>query len=181
MTLIYNDLGTTQKLDPLSPEINSDLANAYTVLRDYDRAAEQARKTLELEKDYVPSMQILAESLEGGGQEQEAFQWNLRASRLTGFPPDHLTMLQSAFDAGGMRAYRQKHLELYLADGQKKKLFPYQIGWFYARLGDKQNALDWLERAYREHDFFMAYLKNFDFVRAEPRFRELVRRVGLPE
>jgi len=60
-----------------------------------------------------------------------------------------------------------------------------EIGRFYADLGDRENAFRWLDIAYREHDYqLVVRLKNdfrFDSIRADPRFAELVRKVGLPQ
>ena len=53
----------------------------------------------------------------------------------------------------------------------------------YVGLGDKEQAFAWLEKAYEERTNFLAYLKvqtTFDPLRSDPRFADLVRRVGLP-
>lgn len=54
----------------------------------------------------------------------------------------------------------------------------------YAGLGEKGQAFRWLERSYQDHDFEMAWLKVDPFIdplRSDPRFADLVRRVGLPQ
>jgi hypothetical protein len=54
----------------------------------------------------------------------------------------------------------------------------------YADLGDKDNAFEWLNTAYREHDFLLRELNTafeMDSLRSDPRFAELVRKVGLPK
>lgn len=65
---------------------------------------------------------------------------------------------------------------------EKGKLLPYSIAVIYASLGDNQNALHWLERAYRDRDVNITYLKVdsfFDNMRTDSRFQDLMRRVGL--
>jgi hypothetical protein len=60
----------------------------------------------------------------------------------------------------------------------------YVVAAFYARLGQNDEAIKWLEKAYEEHDTSMPWLGvsfEFDSIRSDPRFRELLRRVGLPE
>jgi hypothetical protein len=54
----------------------------------------------------------------------------------------------------------------------------------YARLGEKEQAFEWLEKAFAEHDGEITYLKideAFDNVKSDPRFQNLVRRIGLPQ
>ncbi len=58
------------------------------------------------------------------------------------------------------------------------------IARYYARLDRKDEALQWLEKGFEERDFRMTVLSvsfEFDNLRSDPRFRELIRRIGLPE
>jgi len=60
---------------------------------------------------------------------------------------------------------------------------PLDVASLYARLGDKDQAMVWLERAFEERDSFLTFLKVFpvfDGLHSDPRYRDLVRRVGLP-
>jgi hypothetical protein len=66
----------------------------------------------------------------------------------------------------------------------KEHVSPYELAALYAGLGDKEAALELLERAYREHDPQMQYLKvdsHYDALRSEARFQALMRRIGLPQ
>ena len=59
---------------------------------------------------------------------------------------------------------------------------PFGIALIYEGLGDKAQALEWLERAYEDRSFFLTYIKvdpRFDSLRGEPRFQDLLRRMGL--
>ena len=61
---------------------------------------------------------------------------------------------------------------------------PYFVATFYVKLGQNDEAIKFLEKAYEERDFRMIMLSvsyEFDPLRSDPRFRDLVRRVGLPE
>lgn len=67
---------------------------------------------------------------------------------------------------------------------KRNYVFPSSVALIYAGLGEKDRALEWLEKGYREHDAGLVYLKiepGFDPLRSDPRFKDLVRRVGLPE
>ena len=67
---------------------------------------------------------------------------------------------------------------------EKVTLPPYVVATFYARLGQPDEAMKWLEKGYEERDFRLIMITvsfEFDSIRTDPRFRELVRRMGLPE
>ena len=58
------------------------------------------------------------------------------------------------------------------------------VGVVYAALGDRDPAFRWLDEAYKEHDTFLPWLKvdpEFDKLRGDPRFDDLVRRIGIPD
>ena len=62
--------------------------------------------------------------------------------------------------------------------------FPYVIAALYSRIGEMEEAFAWLERGYRERDPQMVFLKTrvtFDPLRSDPRFDDLLRRIGFPE
>jgi hypothetical protein len=66
---------------------------------------------------------------------------------------------------------------------QQQYVSPYEIAVVYVGLGDKEQAFVWLERAYREHSSWLSYLNvefRLDPLHSDPRFADLVRRVGLP-
>jgi hypothetical protein len=68
---------------------------------------------------------------------------------------------------------------------QRKRAYasPFEIATYYAELGEKEPAFQWLDTAYREHDYGMETLKTdfkLDPLRSDPRFEELVRKVGIP-
>jgi hypothetical protein len=66
---------------------------------------------------------------------------------------------------------------------KREYVTPSRVARIYARLGDETQALEWLEKAYQERDVFLCNLKvgpSFDPLRSNPRFQDLLRRVGLP-
>lgn len=71
-----------------------------------------------------------------------------------------------------------------LLKSQGLRMSPFCVAAFYARLGQKDEAIKWLEKGYEERDFRLTLLSvafEFDSFRSDPRFVELVRRMGLPE
>jgi len=167
--------------DPLSLIINANLGQIYYSARRYDQAIEQGRKTLEIDPNFVVAHANLIDVYEQMGMYAEAI-----AERKTlgqrGQP--EAALLEAAYQATGARGYWQKRLELSL-DGLKRGEYikPTTIPRIYARLGDKERAFEWLEKAYAERDGELVELRTepgYDPLRSDPRFADLLRRVGLP-
>ena len=75
-------------------------------------------------------------------------------------------------------------LDELFALSQKRYVSPASIATIYAGLGDRDRAFEWLDEAYRERSAYMVRLKTdprLDRIRTDPRFRDLIRRGGLPE
>ena len=81
------------------------------------------------------------------------------------------------------RKFWQTALDIDLESAKRGETSPFIIAGLYSLLGDKDQALSWLEKAYTDHSSKMLDLKvdpDFDNLREDPRFVELVQRVGLP-
>ena len=84
----------------------------------------------------------------------------------------------------GKNAQAQKVLEELKGLSKQRYVSPYNIACIYAGLNDKDQAFEWLERAFRERAFFMTLLKTetvLDNLRSDPRFKDLLKRMNLPE
>jgi hypothetical protein len=82
----------------------------------------------------------------------------------------------------GKRAEAQKVLAELKDLSRRRYVPPFSVALVCVGLGDKSQALDWLDRAWEDHSFFLAYLKvdpRFDTLHAEPRFHDLLRRMHL--
>jgi tetratricopeptide (TPR) repeat protein len=91
--------------------------------------------------------------------------------------------LRQAYKNAGMRGYWKKHLQLFMTESKRRYIRPLEIAADYTMLGEKEPAFEWLEKAYEEHGFGMATLgldRRFDSLHSDPRFRELLHRIGLP-
>jgi eukaryotic-like serine/threonine-protein kinase len=172
------------ELDPLSTATNLHLGWHYLYARQYDEAIEQERKTLEIDPNYARAHQYLAHAYEQKQMFDDAVAEYLKSRILEGGSPEEAATLKAAYASAGMRSYWQRALELLLEKAKTQRVSPYNIAALYSRLGDKGKALEMLERAYAEHSTAMVGLNldfEFDRLRSEPRFKDLVRRVGLPE
>jgi TolB-like protein/Flp pilus assembly protein TadD len=100
----------------------------------------------------------------------------------SGNGPDSLGHLGNAYARAGQAAAAQKTIAQLEQDVEKNGVGRYEIALVYAGLGKKQDAFKWLEEAYQAHDVGLLYLKVdpcLDPLRSDPRFDDLVRRVGL--
>jgi DNA-binding winged helix-turn-helix (wHTH) protein/TolB-like protein/Tfp pilus assembly protein PilF len=169
-------------LDPLSPMVNTAVGGPFLYSRRYDEAVEQYRRALELEPDFVPALFPLSLALAQLGDFEEAVAVARRAAEASGEHPIMLASLAGIYASAGRREEAAGLLERLLTGGRAAP--PYVLAGVYARLGDPDRAFACLERAFAERASHLADLNidpEFDPIRADPRFRELARRVGLPE
>jgi DNA-binding winged helix-turn-helix (wHTH) protein/Tfp pilus assembly protein PilF len=164
------------KLDPLSAVIRSDLAWAHYFGRDYDRAIRQARKTLELRPNFGLAVQCMALAYEQKGMYAEAEEALERLGVLEWPDGAHL------FAASGRKERARQIAGDLKARTSKTGSAAFGLALISAGLGEHDEALGWLEVAYDGRAPGMVYLKvdpRFDGLRSDPRFENLLRRVGL--
>jgi TolB-like protein/Flp pilus assembly protein TadD len=168
------------ELDPLSPMVNTAFGGPALYSRQYDAAIEHYRKVLELEPDFVPALFALSVALTQTGRHDESIATARHAAGVSGRHPIIVALLATACAAAGWREEAERLLEELLTG--ERRTPSYSLATVYARLGDAEGALACLERAFEEHVSHVADLNiepEFDPIRADPRFRKLVRRVGL--
>ena len=104
-----------------------------------------------------------------------------RASELGTVFKDVLVKTNDVYKKSGWKAYVQLNLDLFAPQFQ---FTPFVVATFYARLDRKDDAIEWLEKSFEDRDFRMTLLSvayEFDGFRDDPKFKELVHRMGLPE
>jgi eukaryotic-like serine/threonine-protein kinase len=182
------EIKRAQELDPFSLIINSVVGDTYLKARQYDQAIEQLRKTIEMDKNFHRAHRYLGNVYVEKGMYNEAITEfhtaNLLAGENTSQVDSRTKSLREAYATGGAQGFWRKQLEFLKEDQEKGSVLIYAIASVYARLGDKDQTLTWLERAYREHDPYLVYLKidpPFDALRSEARIIELMRRVGVTQ
>jgi serine/threonine-protein kinase len=177
------EIKRAQSLDPLSLIINAVAGDTYTKARQYDLAIDQLRKTIEMDKNFSRAYRFLGNVYIEKEMYTEAIAAYRTADGVAGRGLERTDALQQAFAAGGSDGYWKKQLDFLKADSEKGALLDYAIASVYARLGDKEQAINWLEKAFRSHDPYLVYLKidrPFDSLRSDARVVDLMRRVALP-
>jgi len=171
------------ELEPLNLVVGVHLGWHYYYSRQYDQAIEQLRKTLELDPAFPPAQRYAAWAYLQRGRHQEAIA-GLRAALSTlGRQPQVEGELGYALAVAGHRAEARAVLEGLRQLSSTRYVSPYSVALVHAGLGDRDQALAWLDKAYDERSDYMPYLKlepMLDSLRSDPRFAALVRRVGLP-
>jgi TolB-like protein/DNA-binding winged helix-turn-helix (wHTH) protein/Tfp pilus assembly protein PilF len=170
-------------LDPVSPAINHYVVVQLYLARRFDEAIEQCRKTLELDPSFTAVHGTLAEVYSAKGMYREALAEYEEYSALSGGSPRSTAFVGYAHARLGQRSQAFRVLEQLRAASKQKYVPALSFAIVYVGLGEKEQAFLWLEKAYDERTNSLAYLKvqaTWDPLRSDPRFADLVRRIGLP-
>jgi serine/threonine protein kinase/cytochrome c-type biogenesis protein CcmH/NrfG len=174
------------QLDPLSPSVAFNVGYAQVLAGFPEDAITTCGKIVQDNPSYARSHWCLLRAYWAKGDHAKVVEeWKLYAQYL-GSPTEtqFANALAEGFQAGGWKSAMQKGIEARLKERKSGYASPFEIAVFYTELGNKDQAFIWLDTAYREREFQMESLKtNFALgpLRSDPRFAELVRRVGLPQ
>src|SRR5260221_7288794 len=170
-------------LDPVSPAILHYVVVQLYLARRFDEAIEQCRKTLELDPGFTPAHRVLGEVYSAKGMYREALAEYEEYSALSGGSPRSTAFVGYAHARLGQRSQAFRVLVQLRAASKQKYVPALSFAIVYVGLGEKEQAFLWLEKAYDERTNSLAYLKvqaTWDPLRSDPRFADLVRRIGLP-
>ena len=171
-----------RELDPLSLSINVTVANRFLLARQNDAAIEAANKALELDQN-APGPHIqLGYVYSAKGQYREAIAAYQEGIKLGNKSPDTQCYLGAAYALAGER--EQARAILKRLEAGKEYVSPEALADLYVALGEREQAFAALERAYAEHDDQLMFLRvdtNLDPLRSDPRFQDLLRRVGFAQ
>ena len=169
------------ELDPLSLIINADFAWTYFCARRFDDAEAQARKTLEIDPQFFLAHYYLGEVLQFKGHLADAISEFQRSFDLNG-DPYSLGMLGQAYARSGQKDEAQKVLARLNDLAKSRYVAPYAVALVDLGLGEKEAALDELERAYQRGEtnyLFVIKVDPFvDDLRGNPRFEALVEKIA---
>jgi eukaryotic-like serine/threonine-protein kinase len=170
-----------QELDPLSLIINTSLGWQLYLARQNDQAVEQLRKVLDIDAKFAPARRMLEEVYAQMGKQKEAVAEREKALSLSG-GPELAASIEEDFTKSGYKGVLQSWLDGLTEISKHGYVSSYSIAEAYMRMGEKEKAFDWLEKAYEEHDSGLVSLAvepMFDRVRSDPRYRDILRRMKL--
>ncbi|MEK6407430.1 MAG: winged helix-turn-helix domain-containing protein [Acidobacteriota bacterium] len=175
------EMKRAQECDPLSPVININIGGFLYYQRRYDQALEQFQKMAEIDPSFSwnPTWTGMAYLEKGdftraiAGFQQEKQPWE-----------QGVWGLGVAYARSGKPAAARNILSRFQEFARQRYVSPSAFILIYTALGEKDQAFAWLEKAYEERDFDLGVLKvdpKLDPLRSDPRFTDLLRRVGLPQ
>lgn len=175
------EMRKAENLDPLSLVINADLAELLALAHSYDESILQSRKTIEMDPNFGLAYNHLGQAYLQKHMNDEAVAELQKAVQLSGGSPTCIANLARAYVASGKRSEAEKLLSDLKKRSNPSHSLASEIAVIYTSLGDTDQAMNWLEKGY-EGRFNPGVLlrPGFDPLRSDPRFEDLVRRVGLP-
>jgi eukaryotic-like serine/threonine-protein kinase len=176
------ELNRAVELNPVSPVLNLSLGSRLYYAREFPQAIAQIQKTLSADSGFVPAHVSLGRAYQQTGKYSEAIAEFRRALELSQGDTNELTYLGQAYAAARRQADARKTLADLKERSQQTYVQPLAIALIHILLGEKDQAFDWLQKAFEDRSTGLVYLKVdpvYDGVRNDPRFSELLRRVGL--
>jgi tetratricopeptide (TPR) repeat protein len=173
----------TRKLDPLSGIANVTPGWTHYFARQYDRAIEEFERALELDHDFVPARLMLGWAYTQKGLWTEAID-ELRQALETDRNPALVAKMGEAYAVSGKRTEALEAIRTLQEMSETRYVDGYHFATVYAGLGEKDQALEWLFKAFEARSNSLILLNVdpvFDSLRSDPRFQDLLRRMNFPE
>ncbi len=178
-----SEIEKAQELDPLSPIINVAAGWLFFLTRQYDQAIEQSRKALDIDSNFGFAYYPISWACEQKGMHKEAIEEYLKGEASFGLlNAEQLKSLRKAYSISSYQGFWQRHLDILKQKSKRSYVLAYEIASIYARLGNGNQALEWLQKAFEERDYDMGSLlvdPFFDSLRTDTRFKNLLKKMGL--
>ncbi len=173
-------------LDPLSLPVLNALAGRLLVAGRIDEALEQLQKVLQMNPNFAPAHQTLGWAYLNRGKHEEAIHEFQKAVQLSGANDTDFTVdLGFGYAVAGKKDEAKRILSRLKREHEQGLVPSGSIAILYGALGQLNEAFAWLEKAYKERDPELTYLRipnrRFAPLRSDPRYADLLRRMGLPQ
>jgi serine/threonine protein kinase/tetratricopeptide (TPR) repeat protein len=170
------------ELDPLNTLAITWLGRIAGYQHDYDGCIAPAQRALEIDPNYVVANFILAECYQGKGMDKEAMEAGARAITI-GVPPAFAAEIKQALATGGMKGFLRWEIEQ-SSNPASPGPDHLSVASAFSTLGDRDKAFLWLNKAYDARQVGLIFLRvdpAYDSLRSDPRYADLVRRIGFPQ
>jgi tetratricopeptide (TPR) repeat protein len=176
------EMNRAHDLEPFSLIINLALGYRFYYAGQYEQAIEQCQRTLAMDSSFIPAQLFLARAYEEKNMYPEAIAEFRKALEFSGDGTNELAALGHAYAVAHQQTEARKILKDLKERSQQTYVQPMWIAAIHLGLGEKDQAIDWLQKAYEDRSVWLVYLKVDPFfapLRSDPRFVDLLRRVGL--
>jgi TolB-like protein/DNA-binding winged helix-turn-helix (wHTH) protein/Flp pilus assembly protein TadD len=175
------EMRKAETLDPLSLIISADLADFLVIAHSYDESIRESRKTIEMDPSFALAHNQLGQAYLQKQMPDEAVAELQKGVQLSGGSPTIIANLARAYVASDKRSEAVKLLGDLMKRSNPSSSHASEIAMIYVALRDTDQALNWLEKGYEERFNPSVLLRpGFDPLRSNPRFQDLLRRIGLP-
>jgi tetratricopeptide (TPR) repeat protein len=164
--------------------MNFSLGWRLYMAREYDQAIEQLRNSIDMDPDFVLPHLVLGQAYEQKRAFDQAIAELRRAADISQNSPPAIAALARTYALSGRTAEARNLLDQLMQQSKRQYVSPFYVAIVYAGLGEHEQALDWLEKAYGDRSNAIVFLKvdpQLDTLRASPRFHELQRKLRLPD
>jgi TolB-like protein/DNA-binding winged helix-turn-helix (wHTH) protein/Tfp pilus assembly protein PilF len=175
------EMNRAHDLDPLSVSMNFSLGWRLYMAREYDQAIEQLRNTIDMDPDFVLPHLVLGQAYEQKKTYDQAIAELRRAADISQSSPPAVAALARAYAVSGRTTEARKLLDQLMEQSKKRYVSPFYLAIVYAGLGENDQALDWIEKAYKDRSNAIVFAKvdpQLDTLRSTPRFQSLLHRLA---
>ena len=173
----FAEMRRALEIDPSSLIVNRQYGVSLLFARQYDEAIAQLKKTIEMDANFALAHSTLSLAYQLNGNYAESVEELAKYEQLSG-NQQSAALARESFARGGWQGF----LRAMTGEGQPSNWTPYKVATFHAVLGEKDKAFAELNKSYQEHETILGLLKvdpRFDSLRADPRFAEVLRHIGL--
>jgi serine/threonine protein kinase/tetratricopeptide (TPR) repeat protein len=170
-------------LDPASPQINANHAGVLMDMHRYDDALAELNKLVAANPEFPPYYGYRSGVYWRLGNQDAFVADSVMAMKKSG-RPERAEAFAAGYRNAKLKGACTALIEVLKNESQREYVSPYEIAVNYARTGDRDHTFEWLEKAYAERSARMEYIKTEDFFESfhsDPRYIDLVRRMGLPQ
>ena len=175
------EMNRAHDLDPLSISMNFSLGSRLYMAREYDQAIEQLRNTIDMDPGFVLPHLVLGQAYEQKKMYDQAITELRRAADISQSSPPAIAALARTYAVSARTTEARKLLDQLMEQSKKRYVSPFYMAVVYADLGENDQALDWIEKAYKDRSNAIVFAKvdpQLDTLRSTPRFQSLLHRLG---
>ncbi len=181
----FEEVKRAHELDPQSPVITRVAGGIHVWARQYDQAIAICSQLATEDPTFAIAHDCLAYAYWGKRMYPQVIEEWKAYGQLSGHPYSELAAaMEAGYRSAGWKGALTKAIEFRQAQPKTGYYSALTIATFYADMGEKEQAFHWLNIAYQQHDWLLIGLNTYfqlDPLRSDPRFAELVRKVGLPQ